>query len=288
MANSCNPVFVELAGRIGIDLFYSHLDTLGITGTTGIDFPGEGTAILQSRDTAGPVGLATIGFGQGVAVTPIQLITAISSFGNDGKLMKPRLVKELRDENGNTVQEFEPDIVRQAISKETADEMREIMEFSGESTIGIEGYKVGAKTGTANKIKEDGTGYSNDTYSSCIAMAPMDDPKVSVLVIVDSPQGVHFGSATAAPGVKQILEDTLRYLNISPDAENQEEEEQKKVAVPDVVGTSVSEAIGVLAGASLSYDLDEAAAEKDDFIVTKQYPAAGTKIKKGSKVYLYN
>ncbi|MEE0772222.1 MAG: penicillin-binding transpeptidase domain-containing protein [Anaerovoracaceae bacterium] len=288
VANSCNPVFVELAGRIGIDLFYSHLDTLGITGTTGIDFPGEGTAILQSRDTAGPVGLATIGFGQGVAVTPIQLITAISSFGNDGKLMKPRLVKELRDENGNTVQEFEPDIVRQAISKETADEMREIMEFSGESTIGIEGYKVGAKTGTANKIKEDGTGYSNDTYSSCIAMAPMDDPKVSVLVIVDSPQGVHFGSATAAPGVKQILEDTLRYLNISPDAENQEEEEQKKVAVPDVVGTSVSEAIGVLAGASLSYDLDEAAAEKDDFIVTKQYPAAGTKIKKGSKVYLYN
>lgn len=168
VANSCNPVFVELAGRIGIDLFYSHLDTLGITGTTGIDFPGEGTAILQSRDTAGPVGLATIGFGQGVAVTPIQLITAISSFGNDGKLMKPRLVKELRDENGNTVQEFEPDIVRQAISKETADEMREIMEFSGESTIGIEGYKVGAKTGTANKTKEDGTGYSNDTYSSCI------------------------------------------------------------------------------------------------------------------------
>lgn len=288
VANSCNPAFVELAGKIGIDLFYSHLDTLGITGTTGIDFPGEGTSLLQSRETAGPVGLATIGFGQGVAVTPIQLITAISSLGNDGKLMKPRLVKELRDESGNTVQEFEPEIVRKAVSKETADEMREIMEFSGESTIDIEGYKVGAKTGTANKIKEDGTGYSNETYSSCIAMAPMDDPKVSVLVIADSPQGVHFGSATAAPGARQILEDTLRYMNISPDVESQKEAEDKKVTVPDVVGNSASEAIGILAGAALAYDLDEEEAKQEDFIVTKQYPAAGTKIKKGSKVYLYN
>lgn len=288
VANSCNPAFIELAGEIGIDLFYSHLDTLGITGTTGIDFPGEGTSLLQSRDTAGPVGLATIGFGQGVAVTPIQLITAINSFGNDGKLMKPRLVKELQDENGKTVQEFEPEVVRQAISKETADEMREVIEFAGGSTTDIEGYKVGAKTGTANKIKADGSGYSNQTYSSCIAMAPMDDPKLTVLVIADSPQGVHFGSATAAPGAKQILEDTLRYLNIPPDAESQEEAEQKKVQVPDVVGNSVSEAIGILAGSSLSYDLDEEAAKKEDFIVTRQYPAAGTKIKKGSKVYLYN
>lgn len=287
VANSCNPVFVELAEEIGIDLFYSHLDTFGITGTTGIDFPGEGTALLQSRDSAGPVGLATIGFGQGVAITPIQLVTAVSSFGNDGKLMEPRLVKELQDADGKTVQEFESKVVRQAVSSETADEMREIMEFTGESTISIDGYKIGAKTGTADKIKEDGSGYSNDTYSSCIAMAPMDDPKLTVLVIVDSPQGVHFGSATAAPGVKQILEDSLRYMNVSPDAESEEDAAKQKVSVPDVVGNSVSEAIGILSGNSLSYDLDADAAEKEDFIVTRQYPAAGTKIKKGSKVYLY-
>lgn len=287
VANSCNPVFVELAEEIGIDLFYSHLDTFGITGTTGIDFPGEGTALLQSRDSAGPVGLATIGFGQGVAITPIQLVTAVSSFGNDGKLMEPRLVKELQDADGKTVQEFESKVVRQAVSSETADEMREIMEFTGDSTISIDGYKIGAKTGTADKIKEDGSGYSNDTYSSCIAMAPMDDPKLTVLVIVDSPQGVHFGSATAAPGVKQILEDSLRYMNVSPDAESEEDAAKQKVSVPDVVGNSVSEAIGILSGNSLSYDLDADAAEKEDFIVTRQYPAAGTKIKKGSKVYLY-
>lgn len=287
VANSCNPVFVELAEEIGIDLFYSHLDTFGITGTTGIDFPGEGTAILQSKDSAGPVGLATIGFGQGVAITPIQLVTAVSSFGNDGKLMQPRLVKELKDANGKTVQEFESKVVRQAVSSETAEEMCEIMAFTGENTINIDGYKIGAKTGTADKIKEDGSGYSNDTYSSCIAMAPMDDPKVTVLVVVDSPQGVHFGSATAAPGVKQILEDTLRYMNVSPDEKSEKEAAAKKVEVPDVVGTSVSEAIGILSGDSLSYDFDEKAAKDEDFIVTKQYPAAGTKVKKGSKVYLY-
>jgi len=291
VGNSCNPVFIKLATDIGIDLFYSHLDTFGITGTTGIDFPGEGTALLQSRDTAGPVGLATIGFGQGVAVTPIQLVTAVSAFGNDGKLMKPRLVKELRDENDKTVQEFEPEVVRQAVSQETADEMRDIMEYvvaeGGGGTAAVPGYRVGGKTGTAQKMKEDGTGYSQYTYSSCIAMAPMEDPQLTVLVIADSPKGVHYGSVTAAPGVKQILSDTLRYLNISPDKASKNSSDAKKVEVPDVVGRSVSEAIGILGGASLSYDTDKAAAKKEDFVVTKQYPAAGTKVKKDSKVYLY-
>ncbi|MDO4745412.1 MAG: penicillin-binding transpeptidase domain-containing protein [Bacillota bacterium] len=291
VGNSCNPVFINLATKIGIDLFYSHLDTFGITGTTGVDFPGEGTALLQSRDTAGPVGLATIGFGQGVAVTPIQLITAISSFGNDGKLMKPRLVKELVDENGKTVEEYEPEVVRQAVSQDTASEVLDIMEYvvaeGGGGTAAVEGYRVGGKTGTANKINESGTGYSNDTYSSCIAMAPMEDPQITVLVIVDSPKGVHYGSVTAAPGVQKILSDTLRYMNISPDDESEKAAESEKVEVPDVVGQSVSDAIGILGGASLKYDTDKDAAKEEDFIVTKQYPAAGTKVKKGSRIYLY-
>ena len=292
VGNSCNPVFIKLATEIGIDRFYDYMATFGITGRTGIDFPGEGTALLQSRDSAGPVGLATIGFGQGVAVTPIQLITAISAFGNDGKLMQPRLVKEMQDSDGNTVESFEPEVVRQVVSKETADEMRDIMQFvveeGGGGGVAVEGYKVGCKTGTANKVNAAGTGYTKDTYSSCIAMAPMDDPQIAVLVIVDSPQGVHYGSATAAPGVKQILEDSLRYLNISPDKESIEKAEEDRIEVPDVVGQCASDAIGILSGKSLSYDLDEEAAEESDFIVTKQYPAAGTKVDKGSKIYLYN
>ena len=289
--NSCNPVFVQLATKTGIDKFYEHLDTFGITGTTGIDFPGETTALLQDKDSAGPVGLATIGFGQGIAVTPIQLITAISSFGNDGKMMKPRLVKELRDSDGNTVRTFDTEVVRQTVSKETADEMCEIMQFvvdsGGGGSFKLDGYNVGGKTGTANKPNSSG-GYSDETYSSAIAMAPMDDPQVAVLLIVDNPKGVHYGSVVAGPGMKQILSDTLRYLNVSPDEESQETSGAEKVEIPDVTGMSASEAIGVLEGAGLSYDMDDDVASKEDFIVSKQYPSAGTEVKKGSKIYLYN
>ncbi len=291
VGNSCNPVFVELATKIGIDKFYNYMATFGITGTTGVDFPGEATAILQSKDTAGPVGLATIGFGQGVAVTPIQLITAVSAFGNEGQLMKPRLVKEMVDSDGNTVQTFDEEVVRQVVSEETADEICEIMQFvvdeGGGGTAAVEGYKVGAKTGTANKVNDAGTGYSENTYSSCIAMAPMDDPQIAVLVICDSPKGVKFGSVTAAPGVRQILSDSLGYMNISPDEKSSKKADEEKIEVPDVVGENVSDAIGILAGDSLSYDTDEKAAGESDFIVTKQYPAAGTKVKKNSKIYLY-
>lgn len=290
VGNSCNPVFVQLATKVGIDKFYDHLGTFGITGTTGIDFPGETTALLQGKEDAGPVGLATIGFGQGIAVTPIQLITAVCSFGNEGKLMKPRLVKELKDSDGNTVKTFDTEVVRQTVSKETADEMCEIMSFvvdsGGGGTFKIDGYNVGGKTGTANKPKAGK--YSDETYSSCIAMAPMDDPKVAVLLIVDNPKGVKYGGVVAGPGAKQILSDTLRYMNVSPSKESQEKSDSEKIEIPDVAGLNASEAIGILEGKGLSYDMDEDVAAKEDFIVSKQYPAAGTKVKKGSKIYLYN
>ncbi|MFQ7473466.1 MAG: penicillin-binding transpeptidase domain-containing protein, partial [Anaerovoracaceae bacterium] len=242
------------------------------------------------KEDAGPVGLATIGFGQGIAVTPIQLITAVCSFGNEGKLMKPRLVKELKDSDGNTVKTFDTEVVRQTVSKETADEMCEIMSFvvdsGGGGTFKIDGYNVGGKTGTANKPKAGK--YSDETYSSCIAMAPMDDPKVAVLLIVDNPKGVKYGGVVAGPGAKQILSDTLRYMNVSPSKESQEKSDSEKIEIPDVAGLNASEAIGILEGKGLSYDMDEDVAAKEDFIVSKQYPAAGTKVKKGSKIYLYN
>ena len=116
----------------------------------------------------------------------------------------------------------------------------------------------------------------------------MDDPQVAVLLIVDNPKGVHYGSVVAGPGMKQILSDTLRYLNVSPDEESQETSGAEKVEIPDVTGMSASEAIGVLEGAGLSYDMDDDVASKEDFIVSKQYPSAGTEVKKGSKIYLYN
>lgn len=288
VGNSCNPVFMTLATEIGIKKFYDYLDNFGITGTTGIDFDSEGQSILQDEKTAGPVGLATMGFGQGVAVTPIQLITAISSIGNEGRLMKPRFVDTIKDADGNVVEERDPEIIRQTISEETAKEMKEIMEFvvsdGGGGAAAVEGYRVGAKTGTANKAEHGG--YSKDTYSSCLGMAPMSDPKLTVLVIVDSPKGVKYGSVTAAPAVGTILEKTLKYMNITPDNKEQTAPEDK-VAVPNVIGSNVEDAIGVLAGQSLKYDMDDGA-EDENFVVIKQYPSAGTKVKKGTKVYLYN
>lgn len=290
VSNSCNPVFMKIALKIGIDTFYDYLDVFGIMKKTGIDFPGETTAILQDKESAGEIGLATIGFGQGVAVTPIQLITAVCSLGNEGKLMKPRLVKEMTDADGNTVQKIEPEIVRRTVSKKTARTVCDIMEFvadgGGAAAAAVEGYRVGAKTGTANKPKENGVGYSSNTYSSCVAMAPMNDPKIAVLIIVDSPKGIKFGSVTAAPAVNRVLSKALPYLNISTDAKK-EEKEEKKVKVPDVVGKNVSDAIGVLESKKLDYDIDDSADDGDDYLVIKQYPAPGTKVKKGTKVYLY-
>lgn len=287
VGNSCNPVFMTLATEVGITKFYDYLENFGITDTTGVDFPSEGSAILQSEETAGPVGLAEIGFGQGIAVTPLQLITAINSYGNDGKLMRPRLVKEIVDKNGKTVKEIKSEVVRQTISEETAAEVRDIMEYvvedGGGGTAAVKGYRVGGKTGTANKVKNGK--YVNDTYSSCLGMAPMEDPKLTVLVIIDSPKGVKYGSVTAGPVVSEILSKSLKHLNIAPDSH--EEDEDEKVEVPDVTGSSTGDAIGILAGKGLKYDMKEGS-DSSTSIVVKQYPSAGKKVKKGTKVYLYN
>ncbi|WP_312094005.1 penicillin-binding transpeptidase domain-containing protein [Aminipila sp.] len=294
VGNSCNPVFAELSSRLGIEKYYQYLELFGIRDKTGIDYPGEGYAILQNKETAGPVGLATISYGQGIAVTPIQLITAVASFGNDGKLMQPRLVKELTDSDGNVVEKFDTKVVRQVVSKKTAEEMRLIMESvvseGGGGTAKVPGFRVGGKTGTANKAKNGG--YSEETYSSFIGMAPMDDPKVAILLIVDNPKGIKFGSQTAAPGVKLILEDTLRYLNIQPSYTQEEEAQMSsgKTVVPDVTGKNFDEAIGILGGMSLTYTISPALQDGESLgesAVVDQYPKAGEKISAGGKVYLY-
>jgi stage V sporulation protein D (sporulation-specific penicillin-binding protein) len=291
VGNSCNPVFVQLAQRTGYETYFDYLELFGLRERTGIDYPGEGYAILQSEETAGPVGLATMSYGQGIAVTPIQLITAVSALGNEGKLMQPRIVKELRDIDGNVIQSFDTKVVRKVVSKETADEMCLIMESvvaeGGGGNAKVPGYRVGGKTGTANKAK--GGGYSNETFSSFIGMAPMDDPQISILLIVDNPKGVKFGSQTAAPGVKIILEETLRYMNIQPRYSEEELQalQSEQTVVPDVINTNFSDAIGILGGASLNYTITPATDSGEDFVIVDQYPKPGEKMQKGGTVCLY-
>lgn len=290
--NSCNPVFIQLAQRVGMDKYYEYLDLFGLTSKTGIDFPGEGNNILQRKDSAGPVGLATMSYGQGIAVTPLSLITAVSAIGNDGKLMQPHFVKEMRDSDGNVVEKVEPKVVRQVISSQTSKEMLTIMESvvseGGGGNAKVPGYRIGGKTGTANKVV-NGAYADSLVCSSFVGMAPIDDPKVAILLVVDEPQGVHFGSQTAAPGVKMILQDTLRYLGIQPvySAEEQQQIDSQMVAVPDVTGQSFGEAIGILGGQSLGYTVSPARTDNSDFLVVDQYPKAGTRVDAGSNVYLY-
>ncbi|GAB1475176.1 stage V sporulation protein D [Bacillota bacterium] len=289
--NSCNPVFVQLSQRLGLAKYYEYLDKFGLTEKTGVDYPGEGGNILQNIDTAGPVGLATMSYGHGIAVTPVSLLTAICALGNDGMLMEPRLVKELRDGKGMVIESFEPKNVRQVVSKQTAGEMCLIMESvvseGGGGTAKVEGYRVGGKTGTANKVVNGA--YVDDTYSSFIGMVPMDDPKLAILLVVDSPKGVKFGSQTAAPGVKAILEETLRYLNVEVSYSDEEMAKIRsdKIAVPNVTGENFSEAIGILGGAGLVYRVSPENPAGADFTVIDQYPKPGETVKKGSNIYLY-
>ncbi|MCI8284236.1 MAG: PASTA domain-containing protein [Firmicutes bacterium] len=289
VANSCNPVFVTLSQRLGINKFYEYLDSYGFMGTSEIDYPGEAKSILQPKNSAGPVGLATMSYGQGIACTPIQMITALSTAGSGGKLMQPKLVKAFVDSNGNTVEEFEPTVKRQVVSEQTAKEICQMMEGvvtdgSGSAAY-LPGYRVGGKTGTADKV-ENGK-YAGFTYSSFFAMAPMDDPQIAVIVIADSPKGVHFGSQTAGPGVRSILYDTLRYMKVEPVYTDKEQIQVKKdmATVPDLVGKTFAQAQAQLSEAGLL--AIACPAGETEFEVIDQYPKSGEKISKGNAVCLY-
>ncbi len=290
--NSCNPVMIQLAQRIGLEKYYAGLDNFGLTGRTGIDFPGEGFNILQRKETAGPVGLATMAYGHGIAVTPISLLTAVCAYANEGLLMQPRLVKALLDSDGNVVEEFAPEITRRSVSAQTSADVLAIMESvvvsGGSGTAKIAGYRIGGKTGTANKPK--GGGYSKtDVYGSFIGVAPLDDPQIAILVIVDTPKGVLYGSQTAAPAGKLILQDVLRYMDIQPNYTEAEKAALRsgKATVPDVVNQSMDDAIGILGGQSLSYMIAPETDRYEDLIVVDQYPRSGAQVDANSKVTLY-
>jgi len=291
VGNSCNPVQIQLALKLGKKRYYKYLEMFGITEITKVDLPAEASAQIQSEDSIGDVELATMAYGQGIAVTPMQLLTAVCAIGNKGVIMQPRIVKELTDSDGNVVKEFKTKEIRKVISSKTAGEMKKIMQYvvdeGGGGTAAIPGYSIGGKTGTADKVV-NGV-YTSDTYSSFVGMAPMEDPKLAVLVVVDSPQGVQSGSATAAPIAKDFLQDALTYLDISPSYTEEEEKDLTATYsyVPDVTGKSLSEAIGILGSYGLKYKIVPKTSGTSDFNVVDQYPKAGKKIEKGGTVYLY-
>jgi stage V sporulation protein D (sporulation-specific penicillin-binding protein) len=219
VANSCNPAMIQIIQRMGYDKFYQYLELFGILEPTGIDFPGEASPLITKKDKAGPVELATMSFGMGLEITPIQMASAVSAIVNGGNLMQPRLVKGLADEKGNIIEEFPTKITRKVLSVQTSDEMRDIMELTvndaGAQIVKIPGYRIGAKTGTA-QLQEKRKYSDTKIVGSLVAVAPMDDPQFVVLVIVRNPKLGEHGSTTAGPAVKEILEEILRYKSIKP------------------------------------------------------------------------
>ncbi|MEG2345445.1 MAG: penicillin-binding transpeptidase domain-containing protein [Anaerovoracaceae bacterium] len=219
VSNSCNPVFIQLGQRLGVSKFYKYLNGFGITGTTGVDYPGEASAIIRKEKGINPIDFATMTYGQGIAVTPIQVLTIASTIGNEGVLMQPKLVQEIKTEKGKTVKTIEDKKVRQVVSKDTAHEAKEAMRYTVEEGGGkaakVAGYKTGGKTGTAQNEMTIGKG--QDTYyASFVGLAPIDDPKVALIVIVDDPKGRTHGSEAAAPIAKEINEFLLPYIGAKP------------------------------------------------------------------------
>lgn len=291
--NSCNPVFIEVGQRLGEERFYKYIKAFGFGEKTNIKLLGEAPGILYTPSQMGPVELATVSFGQGIAVTPIQLITAVSAVVNDGYLMEPRIAKKLVDNQGNTVHEFEPKVVRQVISKETSALTREILESvvsegTGKSAY-VAGYRIGGKTGTAQKAGVGG--YSGKYVASFVGFAPANDPKVVVLVVIDEPGGFsYFGGQIASPVVKSIISDTLRYLDVKPQytAEELKALQKPLVKVPEVRNIAYKDAIKVLSQSKLHAVLESGEGESNiNSLIVDQTPKPGASINEGGDVVLY-
>ncbi|OGO79008.1 MAG: stage V sporulation protein D [Clostridiales bacterium GWB2_37_7] len=291
--NSCNPVFIEVGQRLGEDKFYKYIKGFGFGEPTNVQLPGEAAGLVMTPAKMGPVELATVSFGQGIAVTPIQLITAVSAAVNDGYLMEPRIAKKLVDNEGTTVHEFQPKTVRQVISKETSAELREILESvvsegTGKSAY-VPGYKIGGKTGTAQKA-ENGRYVSGKYVASFVGFAPANDPQIAVLVVIDEPGGYsHFGGQIASPVVKSIISDTLRYLDVKPQYTQAELELMQKplVTVPEVRNMAYKDAIKLLTQSKLNHQLESGEGETSlNSLIVDQIPKPGASINQDGDVIL--
>ena len=282
LQNSCNPVFVELALRMGAQRFYQYLHAFGLGSKTNIDLQGEESGILIPVNSVKNVDLARIGFGQSVAVTPIQLLTAACSVLNGGRLMRPYLLKEAVSQDGTVLYRTSPKVLSTPISEETSLTMRKLLEdvvaVGGAKNARIPGYRIGGKTGTA-QVYKDGRIVRNVHIGSFLGFAPADDPRIALLVIVDEADTpVDYGGTTAAPFARQILEDVLPYLGYQPD----EGEDSEPLQVPDVTGQPLWEARRVLSSMGLKV-LDDGGSGS----VTAQMPSAGATLRNGGQMMLY-
>ena len=279
LMNSCNPVFIGLGQKIGVNKYYSYLEKFGLLKKTGIDLPGEANSIFLKEEKVGPVELATISFGQRFEVTPIQMITMMSAIANGGKYVKPRFVKQIVDSQTGEINNIEPEYGQQVISKENSDKVLSMMESVVAEGTGkkakVIGYKVGGKTGTS----EDGVN-TGKYVTSFMGVANTDDPEVAILITLYNPtgEGGHQGGGVAAPVAGAILNEVLPYLELK-----QEKEENEKIFMKDVSNLTKKEAKEILKDFEVEI-IDENLESEGK--VYKQIPESGVTVEVREQSYI--
>ena len=294
LRQSCNIYYIQLGQRIGSQKFYDYFNAFGFTARTGVDLPSE-TSFMQyyKADQLGEVQLASSAFGQAMAITPLQMCTAVAAAVNGGYLVTPHVVDKITDSNGNVVQEIGTNVRRQVISESASDVIRQIMEYEiGNGTGGgkyayVSGYRIGGKSGTSEQLnmhrRADG---DYKKVASFAAVLPADDPEIIVYVMLDDPNNARtdYSSLLAAPVVGNIISEVAPYLGIATDDEDRS---QTTVTVPNLVGTEWSSAQVQLNIKGLKHQLAASEADQTAAAVTYQYPRAGAKVAYGTTVYLY-
>ena len=212
--NSCNPVFIEVGLRIGVDRFFDYFRQFGLMDLTGVDIPGEAGTIMHKKENVGPVELATISFGQSFQITPIQLATTVSALVNGGRRVTPHFGMEVLSAEGKKVKTFRYNAKKHIVSEKTSQTMRELLESvvaegSGKNAY-VEGYRIGGKTATSQTLPRS----ANKYISSFVGFAPADDPQILGMCVIYNPQGVYYGGTIAAPVIGKIFENILPYLGI--------------------------------------------------------------------------
>lgn len=290
LENSCNPAFIQLGQRLGVNKFYKYLHSFGLTERTGIDLLGESNSIMHKESSVGPVELATLSFGQRFQVTPIQLITAISALANEGKLLVPQIVHKVENTENGSQQITEKKEVRQVVSKETSKQILDMMksvvvEGTGKNA-GVPGYNVGGKSGTS----EPAEGAKGGEYvASFVAVVPTENPEYVVLMILRDPKGKSIqGGQIVAPVVGQILKEILVDSKLAKKQNAEDQTAQVKSAlVKSVVDKTVAEATEILKTQGLEVVVKNNKTPEETKVGV-QNPKPGTKLEPGSKVYLTN
>ena len=291
LANSCNPAFIQLGQKIGAQTLYKYYKGFGLFNTTNSYFYGEQNSVFFNENNINEFNLATMSFGQRFTITPIQLITAISSITNEGVLMQPRIVKEFKDTNTGATTIIEPKALRQVVSKETADTLMSMLETVVTDGTGkyakITGYSVGGKTGTSEPL----SGNEDEGYvASFIAMSPTVNTQVVVLVTIYDPKGdSHQGSQVAGPVIKQILQEVLPYVGVASNdnsSSTQNTSVAKSSILPDVRNKTISEAKQLLKDSGFNIKIigDE---DENTTLVIDQMPKPGVTLLENSNIYLY-